>query len=235
MATLNKKYTDYTIQSEPRFKSGVAVIDKAVEKGAQPRNTKRYRKYNQPTVASPDGQKEALKTRQRKLADAGYYKGKIDGIWGKQSKAAQAAYDKVNGKHSDTVFEAISRNKQNLLNQAKGIKSKEQKNTQQAGLGSAFMSLFQSFGLSKDQAQTAVLKLPKKPIDRHGNLTDQCAAYVNKVLMDNGKFSKGNAPQVLQQFKTIYNGYSGINRPDSSIASCIFARVCNKSCTDQMG
>ena len=235
MATLNKKYTDYTIQSKPRFKSGVAVIDKAVEKGAQPRNTKRYRKYNQPSVASPAGQKEALKARQRKLADAGYYKGKIDGIWGKQSKAAQAAYDKANGKHSETVLDAISRNKQNLLNQAKEIETKGQINTQQASLGSAFMSLFQNLGLSEDQAQTAILKLPKKPIDRYGNLTDQCAAYVNKVLMDNGKFSKGNAPQVLQQFKTIYNGYSGINRPDSSIASCIFARVCNKSCTDQMG
>ena len=191
---LNKKntYTDYKIQSKPRFKSGVAVIDNAVEKGAQSRNTKRQNK-----AASPDAQKEALKARQRKLADAGYYKGKIDGIWGKQSKAAQAAYDKANGKKGE-------------------IKSKGQINTQQANLGSAFMSLFQNLGLSEDQAQTAILKLPKKPIDRYGNLTDQCAAYVNKVLMDNGKFSKGNAPQVNRQFKTIYNGYSNIDRPDMS-------------------
>ena len=115
---LNKKntYTDYKIQSKPRFKSGVAVIDNAVEKGAQSRNTKRQNK-----AASPDAQKEALKARQRKLADAGYYKGKIDGIWGKQSKAAQAAYDKANGKRGETIAESISRRKQNLINKATEI------------------------------------------------------------------------------------------------------------------
>lgn len=151
---LNKKntYLDYTIQSKPRFKSGVAVIDKAVEKGAQPRNTKRYRKYNQPSVASPAGQKEALKARQRKLADAGYYKGKIDGIWGKQSKAAQAAYDKANGKHSETVLDAISRNTQNILNQAKEIETKENSKTYKAGLFS-FLGNFLNSKLPDSEAE----------------------------------------------------------------------------------
>ena len=133
---LNKKntYTDYKIQSKPRFKSGVAVIDNAVEKGAQSRNTKRQNK-----AASPDAQKEALKAFQRKLADAGYYKGKIDGIWGKQSKAAQAAYDKANGKRGETIAESISRRKQNLINKAKEIESKET-DTQQGNFPGSFES-----------------------------------------------------------------------------------------------
>jgi len=54
------------------------------------------------------------------------------------------------------------------------------------------------------------LRLPNKPLNRQGEFTPHCAAYVNKVLEDNGIESWGNAYEVNKLFKNIYNGYSDI-------------------------
>lgn len=67
-------------------------------------------------ATSPNAQEEALKKRQRKLKEVGYYTGKIDGIWGKKSKAAQAAYDRDNGKRNETIFQTVRRGLQNARN-----------------------------------------------------------------------------------------------------------------------
>lgn len=74
----------------------------------------------------------------------------------------------------------------------------------------SFKTLFSSLGLSKQKTQKALLRLPEKPLNKSGNLTKECAAYVNKVLEDNGIESWGDAFAINKQFKEIYNGYSGL-------------------------
>jgi hypothetical protein len=40
------------------------------------------------------------------------------------------------------------------------------------------------------------LKLPKNAIDRNGNLTNECAAYINGILKRNGINSWGNSYEI---------------------------------------
>lgn len=90
----------YSIKQYVSPTTGIQIIDDAVEKTKQQQSL-RSRQRRRGTAskigaASPGAQKQVIMERQRKLKEAGYYTGKIDGIWGKKSKAAQAAYDKRN-------------------------------------------------------------------------------------------------------------------------------------------
>lgn len=82
---------------------------------------------------------------------------------------------------------------------------------------SSFDIFFKQAGLSKEARQQALLRLPSKSIDRNGNLTNQCAAYVNKVLDDNGIESYGDAPAINKQFKEVYSGYSDIDSKEYNV------------------
>ena len=83
--------------------TGIKVVDDAV-KASKPKS--KYQKYKERQKTkgafSPEAQKQYLMERQRKLKEAGYYTGRIDGKWGDKSKAAQAAYDKDNGKRNQS-------------------------------------------------------------------------------------------------------------------------------------
>lgn len=70
------------------------------------------------------------------------------------------------------------------------------------------------FNRGVPQEQIRTLKLPDNPIDRNGNLTPECAAYINGVLKRNGINSWGNSYQINNQFKDFVNGYNNINKPD---------------------
>ncbi len=90
--------------------TGIKVVDDAV-KASKPKS--KYQKYKERQKAkgafSPEAQKQYLMERQRKLKEAGYYTGKIDGKWGDKSKAAQAAYDRNNNKRDKSNMTAGQR------------------------------------------------------------------------------------------------------------------------------
>ena len=50
--------------------------------------------------------------------------------------------------------------------------------------------------------------------DRHGDFTEECAAYVNGRLRKVGIYSSGHAYQIPAQFKTVLNGYSILKIPN---------------------
>lgn len=97
--SLNERKQIYNVP-----KTGVKSVDDRAENRTKLKTPYQVYKQKRTRVgaASPEAQKEALKARQRKLKEAGYYTGKIDGIWGKKSKAAQAAYDRDNGKSNQS-------------------------------------------------------------------------------------------------------------------------------------
>ena len=101
-STSNKNWIgDYSIkkQNVDFFTFADQQIKKAKETGETQRKSKQYH------VAGPDSQREAIKARQRRLKEAGYYNGRIDGIWKDKSKAAQAAYDRDRYKKNVDVKE----------------------------------------------------------------------------------------------------------------------------------
>lgn len=85
--------------------TGIQIIDDAVKKTKQQQSLRSLQRRRGAAskigVASPGAQKQAIMERQRKLKEAGYYTGKIDGIWGKKSKAAQTAYNRDNKQDSN--------------------------------------------------------------------------------------------------------------------------------------
>lgn len=91
-----------------RFKSknyttGVNVVDKM--QGNEQKQTVRnkFRAAQKLTPSQKRSREEYnIKSKQIELANAGYYKGKIDGKWGKLSKAAQAEYEKAGKKPKNT-------------------------------------------------------------------------------------------------------------------------------------
>lgn len=66
-------------------------------------------------------------------------------------------------------------------------------------------------GVPKEQVKN--LSIPDTTIDRNGNLTTECAAFVNGILERNGIRSGGDSYQINSQFKTFLNGYEGLNSP----------------------
>ena len=100
--------------------TGIQIVDEAVAKTKQQQSLRNRQKHKGTSskigAASPTAQKEEVMRRQRILAEAGYYKGKIDGKWGKKSKAAQATYDRDNGKTGETMFQTAERGLQNARN-----------------------------------------------------------------------------------------------------------------------
>lgn len=95
----------YSVKQYVTPTTGIQIIDDAVEKTKQQQSLRsRQRKRGAASkigAASPGAQKQAIMERQRKLKEAGYYTGKIDGIWGKKSKAAQTAYNRDNKQNSN--------------------------------------------------------------------------------------------------------------------------------------
>ena len=55
------------------------------------------------------------------------------------------------------------------------------------------------------------LTIPEKPVDRLGNLTPECATYVNTQLRGMGINAGGDAYQMGRRYKDFVNGYDGIN------------------------
>lgn len=55
------------------------------------------------------------------------------------------------------------------------------------------------------------LTIPEKPIDRLGNLTPECATYVNTQLRGMGINAGGDAYQMGRRYKDFVNGYDGVN------------------------
>lgn len=55
------------------------------------------------------------------------------------------------------------------------------------------------------------LTIPEKPVDRLGNLTPECATYVNTQLRGMGINAGGDAYQMGRRYKDFVNGYNGIN------------------------
>ena len=54
------------------------------------------------------------------------------------------------------------------------------------------------------------LTIPEKPVDRLGNLTPECATYVNTQLRGMGINAGGDAYQMGRRYKDFVNGYDGI-------------------------
>ena len=55
------------------------------------------------------------------------------------------------------------------------------------------------------------LTIPEKPVDRLGNLTPECATYVNTQLRGMGINAGGDAYQMGRRYKDFVNGYDGVN------------------------
>lgn len=55
------------------------------------------------------------------------------------------------------------------------------------------------------------LTIPEKPVDRLGNLTPECATYVNTQLRGMGIKAGGDAYQMGRRYKDFVNGYDGVN------------------------
>lgn len=55
------------------------------------------------------------------------------------------------------------------------------------------------------------LTIPEKPVDRLGNLTPECATYVNTQLRSMGINAGGDAYQMGRRYKDFVNGYNGVN------------------------
>lgn len=55
------------------------------------------------------------------------------------------------------------------------------------------------------------LTIPEKPVDRLGNLTPECATYVNTQLRSMGINAGGDAYQMGRRYKNFVNGYDGVN------------------------
>lgn len=53
--------------------------------------------------------------------------------------------------------------------------------------------------------------IPEKPVDRLGNLTPECATYVNTQLRGMGINAGGDAYQMGRRYKDFVNGYDGVN------------------------
>ena len=54
------------------------------------------------------------------------------------------------------------------------------------------------------------LTIPDKPVDRLGNLTPECATYVNTQLRNMGINAGGDAYQMGRRYKDFVNGYDGM-------------------------
>ena len=55
------------------------------------------------------------------------------------------------------------------------------------------------------------LTIPEKPVDRLGNLTPECATYVNTQLRGMGINAGGDAYQMGRRYKDFINGYDDVN------------------------
>lgn len=82
------------------------------------------------------------------------------------------------------------------------------------GQNGLMFSFFKSLGLNDKQIKS--IKLPGKAINSKGQLTNECAEYLNSVLRKNGINSWGNAYAVNKQFKTFYNGYNKVSKPKTT-------------------
>lgn len=98
--------------------TGIQIVDEAITKTKQQRDLRNRQKHKGAAskigAASPGAQKQAIMERQRKLKEADYYTGKIDGKWEDKSKAAQAAYDRDNNKRDKSNMTVGQRYRQLL-------------------------------------------------------------------------------------------------------------------------
>lgn len=134
----------------------------------------------------------------------------IDGINGEMTQQALANAKKMGYTQKDaTTFVKPNSSKSNNL-----ARTREMIHSARTG-GMSSESQIKAFlmnaGVPQDQVRA--LKLPEDAVDRNGNMTDQCAAYVNGVLKRNGIKSWGNSYHINSQFKSFINGYDNIDKP----------------------
>lgn len=55
------------------------------------------------------------------------------------------------------------------------------------------------------------MELPDKPVDRNGNLTQECATYINTWLRNNGIDAGGDAYQMGRRYSDVINGFDHTN------------------------
>lgn len=142
----------------------------------------------------------------------------IDGIDGSMTQQALTNAKKMGyvQKNNQFIKNNVSQNQSNSNNLGNTIRA-----ARTGGMSSE--SYIKNFLVSQgiSQNQTRNLKLPKNAIDRNGNLTNECAAYINGILKRNGINSWGNSYEINDQFKSFINGYSNVDKPTTLNTSSI--------------
>ncbi len=142
----------------------------------------------------------------------------VDGIDGSMTQQALANAKRMGYvQKSNNGF--VKKQNSNILTKksGKGLQSlKEASDFSKSGIIENFLI---SQGVPPQQVKN--IKLPEKPIDRDGNLTSECAAYVNGILKKNGIKSWGHSYQINSQFKDFINGYDNIDKPTNLTTSNI--------------